>query len=111
MTPQHPGAVLREELRQCGLTQAAFAAELGRPTQAVNEIINGKKSITAMTALGIEAVLGIEAQFWLYLQADYDLEVARTRLGTASVDPSLRRRSKPQRLVGWAGHPHWLVDG
>jgi HTH-type transcriptional regulator/antitoxin HigA len=61
------------------MTQKELAARLGRPAQVVNEIIKGKKAITPDTAIGLEKVLGIEAQFWTNLQADYQLALARER--------------------------------
>jgi HTH-type transcriptional regulator/antitoxin HigA len=74
-----PGEVLREALESNGLTQAEFAAQIGRPAQMVSEVITGKKSITPETALDFELVLGISADFWVRVQADYDLSRARAR--------------------------------
>ncbi len=73
----HPGRLLREELAERGMTQKRLAELMQRPPQVVNQIIQEKKSITPETALGIEKVLGIDAQFWTNLQAVYDLVVAR----------------------------------
>ncbi|NUR80777.1 MAG: HigA family addiction module antidote protein [Dermatophilaceae bacterium] len=78
----HPGETLRETLHAHGLTQTAFAEKFGRPVQVINSIINGKKSITARTALDLEAALGISAEFWISLQANYNLSVARQRRAT-----------------------------
>ena len=77
--PIPPGDVLEEELEVRGMTQKELAARLGRPPQAVNEIIKGKKAITPDTAIGLEKVLGIEAQFWTGLEADYRMVLARNR--------------------------------
>lgn len=75
-----PGETLAEEIEARGMTQRELAAKIGRPPQAVNEIIRGKKTITAETALALEDALdGISAKFWLNLQADYDLTLARQR--------------------------------
>ena len=75
-----PGETLRDELQARGLTQKELAARIGRPPQAINEIVRGKKSITAETALALEGALdGISARFWLNLQADYELTLARIR--------------------------------
>lgn len=82
----HPGEILRDELRDRGITQVAFAEMLDRPAQVVSEVINGKKNITADTALDLERALGIEAEFWVRAQADYDLSVARQRRGVPSGD-------------------------
>lgn len=79
----HPGEILRGELRSRNMTQAGFAESTGRPAQVINEIINGKKSVTADTALDFERELGIEADFWVRAQADHDLYVARRRRGVS----------------------------
>jgi HTH-type transcriptional regulator/antitoxin HigA len=75
----HPGELLGEELEVRGMTQKALAETLGRPPQAINEIIRGKKAITADTAVGLEAALGTPAYLWLRLQARYELVLARER--------------------------------
>lgn len=75
----HPGEILREELKARGLTQSACAAMVGRSVQVVNRIITGKQSITPDTALDLERGLGVSADFWVRLQADHDLWVARQR--------------------------------
>ena len=77
--PIPPGDVLEEELEARGMTQKELAARLGRPPQAVNEIIKGKKAITPETAIGLEKVLGIDAQFWTGLESDYRMVLARNR--------------------------------
>ncbi len=75
-----PGETVQEELDARGLSQLQLALLIGRPPQVVNEICRGKKAITADTALALESVLdGISAEFWLRLQADYHLAVARLR--------------------------------
>jgi len=76
-----PGATLAEEIETRGMSQAELARRMGRPIQAVNEIIRGKKAITAETALGLEDVLGTPAHFWLRLEADHQLNVARLARG------------------------------
>lgn len=77
--PIHPGEFLGEELQARGMTQRELARQLGRPEQVVSEIVNGKKGITAETALGLESVLGASADFWLGLQMTYELGIARRR--------------------------------
>jgi len=75
-----PGETLSEELEARGMSQRQLALQIGRPPQVINEICRGKKAITADTALALEAALdGISAEFWLRLQADYELAVARLR--------------------------------
>jgi addiction module HigA family antidote len=87
--PIHPGMTLREELAERGITQTAFARQIGRPIQAVNEIIKGKKSITADTAIALEKALGISAELWLKMEASYQIAKARAALSKA---PGRRRR-------------------
>ncbi len=71
-----PGELLAEELEERGLTQKQLADTLGRPAQAINEIIHGRKAITAETALQLNAALGIDARLWLNLESDYRLILA-----------------------------------
>jgi len=87
--PIPPGLTLREELAERGITQTAFAKQIGRPVQAVNEIIKGKKSITADTAIAFERALGIKAELWLKLEASYQISKVR-----ASLRKAPRRRVK-----------------
>ena len=75
--PIHPGEMLKDELQARGMSQKKFAAIIGMPYTAFNEIINGKRSITTDTALKIEAATGIAADLWLGLQADYNMQTAR----------------------------------
>lgn len=70
----HPGEYLAEEIEARNFTQKELAGKMGRPVNAINEIINGKKSITAETALQLEdAMPEIPARFWLNLETDYQL--------------------------------------
>ncbi len=72
--PTHPGEMLLEEfLKPFGMTQVALAERIGVTTQRVNELIKGKRGVTADTALRLERVFGMEAQFWLNLQVACDL--------------------------------------
>ena len=69
-----PGEYLAEEIEARGISQKELAKRMGRPVNAMNEIINGKKAITAETALQLEAVMPeIPARFWLNLESDYQL--------------------------------------
>ncbi|MBM3166829.1 MAG: HigA family addiction module antidote protein [Chloroflexi bacterium] len=69
-----PGEYLAEEIRARGISQKELARRMGRPLNPINEIINGKKAITAETALQLEEVMPeIPARFWLNLEADYQL--------------------------------------
>ena len=78
----HPGEVLLEEfLKPMGLSQNRIAREVGVPPRRINEIVLGKRAITADTALRLARFFGTSESFWMGLQADYDLEEARRRLG------------------------------
>ena len=77
--PIPPGEVLEEEIEARGMTQKELAARLGKPAQAVNEIIKGKKAITPDTAIGLGKVLGISPHYWNTLEADYRMTLARNR--------------------------------
>ena len=72
-----PGEYLSEEIEERGISQKELARRMGRPLNAINEIINGKKAITAQTALQLEEVMPeIPARFWLNLETDYQLTKA-----------------------------------
>jgi addiction module HigA family antidote len=78
----HPGEVLLEEfLIPLGISQNALARAAGVPPRRVNEIVLGKRSVSADSAIRLAAALGTSERFWLGLQADYDLEQARRALG------------------------------
>ena len=78
----HPGEVLLEEfLVPMGLSQNRIAREIGVPPRRINEIVRGKRSVTADTALRLARYFGTTEAFWMGLQADFDLEEARSRLG------------------------------
>ena len=72
-----PGEHLAEELEARGMSQSELARQMGRPVQAVNEIIRGVKQITGATALQLEDVLGVSAEFWMGLEANYQLAKVR----------------------------------
>ncbi len=79
--PIHPGEILLEEfLKPLGISQNALARALRVPPDRVNAIVQGKRSITADTALRLARAFGTTPQFWLNLQAHYDLEIAQERL-------------------------------
>ena len=80
----HPGEVLLEEfLLPMGISQNALARAADVPPRRINEIVLGKRGVTADTAVRLAAALGTSERFWLGLQADYDLEEARRALGDA----------------------------
>ena len=79
--PVHPGEILMEEfLRPMGLSQNRLANDLGVPPRRINEIVLGKRRITADTALRLARYFDMSPQFWLGLQMDYDLDVEEDRL-------------------------------
>ena len=76
LPPIHPGEVLKEEfLEPMGISQYRLAKDISVPPRRINEIAHGKRSITADTALRLGRYFGMSPQFWLNLQARYDLEV------------------------------------
>jgi addiction module HigA family antidote len=78
----HPGEVLLEEfIVPMSLSQNAVARSISVPPRRINEIVLGKRAITADTALRLARYFGTSEQFWMGLQADYDLEEARKGLG------------------------------
>jgi antitoxin HigA-1 len=82
LAPIHPGEVLLDDfLRPMGLSQYRLAKDTSVPPRRINEIVLGKRSITADTALRLARYFGTTEQFWLNLQSRHDLEVERDRLG------------------------------
>lgn len=82
MSPIHPGEVLAEEyLTPLGVTQHKLAVDIGVPPRRINEIVHGKRRISADTALRLARYFGTSERFWLNLQGRYDIEVERDRLG------------------------------
>ena len=77
----HPGEVLLEDfIKGLDLSQYALAKAIGVPPRRINEIVHGKRGITADTALRLARFFDMEAQFWMNLQSRYDLEVATEAL-------------------------------
>lgn len=82
--PIHPGEILREDvLEELGLSARQVAEILDVPANRISQIVSGKRAITADTALRLSAWLGTTPEFWLGLQTDYDLEMAREEVGQA----------------------------
>ena len=83
LPPVHPGEVLLEELlKPLGLSQYRLAKSLSVPPRRINEIVHGTRAVTADTALRLARFFGTSERFWLNLQASYDLDVERDRLGS-----------------------------
>lgn len=82
LKPIHPGEILSEEfLKPMNLSQNRLALNLGVPARRINEIVLGKRSISADTALRLAKFFGNSAEFWLGIQAQYDLDVTTQALG------------------------------
>ena len=83
MKPIHPGEILMEEfLLPMEISQYRLAKDISVPARRINEIVHGKRSITADTALRLSRYFGMTEHFWMNLQARYDLEVEKDRLGS-----------------------------
>lgn len=79
--PVHPGEILTEEfMKPLGLSQNRLANDIGVPPRRINEIVQGKRRVTADTALRLARYFNMSPQFWLGLQMDYDLDVEEDRL-------------------------------
>lgn len=81
--PIHPGEILLEEfLKPMGLSQYRLAKDIHVPARRINEIVHGKRAITADTALRLSRYFGMTEQFWMNLQTRYALELEKERLGS-----------------------------
>ena len=95
MDPVHPGETLREDfLKPLGMTAHRLAVELLVPATRVNDIVRGKRAITADTALRLGRYFGTTPRFWMNLQANYELEVAEDALGR-----EIAGRIRPRRAA------------
>lgn len=80
--PVHPGEILFEEfLKPMEISQNRLALDMRVPPRRINEIVHGKRRITADTALRLGQYFGMSAEFWLGLQMDYDLDIEEDKLG------------------------------
>jgi addiction module HigA family antidote len=96
LNPIHPGEVLFEEfLKPMGLSQNQLAISIGVPARRINEIVLGKRRITADTALRLARYFDMSPQFWLGLQMDYDLDVTADQLADR-----LEREVRPHTVTG-----------
>jgi antitoxin HigA-1 len=86
--PIHPGEVLLEDfLKPMGISQYRLAKAIHVPPRRINEIVHGKRGISADTAIRLSRYFGTSAELWLGLQADYDLELAREEIGDMEIMP------------------------
>lgn len=82
LAPIHPGEVLSEDfLTEMGLSQNKLSVSIGVPPRRINEIVHGKRGISADTALRLSRYFGTSAEFWLNLQTRYELDLAIDRSG------------------------------
>lgn len=94
--PIHPGEILLEEfLEPMGISQYRLAKDIGVPPRRINEIVHGKRGVTADTALRLGLFFGTSAKFWMNLQTSYDLESEKDRLGSR-----LRKEVQPVKQAG-----------
>ena len=92
LDPIPPGEILREEfMRPLGITVSALARDIGVPANRISQIVNGKRALTADTALRLGKYFGLSPEIWLDLQSDYELRVAR-RTTWKHVEPRVRTR-------------------
>jgi len=84
----HPGEILKEEfLEPCGISAYRLAKDLHISAPRVNDIVRGKRSVTADTAIRLGIYFGLPAQFWMNLQTDYDLRLAKSASSIQNVSP------------------------
>ncbi len=96
LAPVHPGEILQKEfLEPMGLSQNRLALALGVPARRINEIVLGKRGITADTALRLARYFKMSPQFWLGLQMDYELDVAEDTL-----EGRLEKKVTPMTVTG-----------
>lgn len=79
----HPGIVLKEELEELGVSPTELARQIDVPPNRIGQIIAGKRSVSVDTALRLGHWFGVEAQFWVNLQTQFDLVSAEQRIGAA----------------------------
>jgi len=96
LSPIHPGEVLLEEfIKPMNLSQNRIAIDIGVDARRINEIVLGKRAVTADTALRLSRFFGNTPQFWMGLQTQYDLDVAEDQLGKR-----LDREVRPYAMAG-----------
>jgi antitoxin HigA-1 len=95
-TPIHPGEILADELEEIGLTAKKLADVLEVPPNRLYQILAGKRSMTADTALRLAQYFGMSADFWMNLQTAYELDLAREESGKAIQRIPRRVEAKPR---------------
>ena len=79
----HPGVILKDELAELGVSQATFAREIDVPSRRIGQIVAGKRPVTGDTALRFGHWFGVDPQFWLNLQTQFDLAAADQEVGAS----------------------------
>ena len=100
LDPITPGEILREDFMEpLGISMNQLSRDIVVPPNRISEIVNGKRSITADTALRLERYFGVEAQFWLNLQSEYDLRVMKRKIGRDIEDRILPVKKTPAHSI------------
>lgn len=101
LDPITPGEILREDFMEpMNISMNQLSRDLAVPPNRISEIINCKRSISADTALRLERYFGVEAQFWLNLQSEYDLRIMKRKIG-----PDIERRIIPAKNLAVSASP------
>jgi addiction module HigA family antidote len=97
-TPIHPGEILADELEELGVSPTELSRQIRVPANRISQIINGKRSITGDTALRLAHWFGTNPQFWMNLQALYDVRMAEEEAGTEiKTLPTKPEKSRPDQ--------------
>ena len=95
LDPITPGEILRADFMEpMGISTNKLSRDIAVPPNRISEIVNGKRGISADTALRLERYFGVQAQFWLNLQSEYDLRVMKRKIG-----PDIEQRILPVKKV------------
>jgi addiction module HigA family antidote len=93
--PIHPGEILADEIKELGISASELARILHVPTNRITEIINGRRGITAETALRLGQYFGTGAEFWINLQKNYELKLAEQKIGKIVAETIIPRTLVP----------------
>jgi len=105
--PTHPGEILLEEfMKPLGISQYRLAKDLGVPAMRINKIVHGKRGLSADTALRLSRYFGTSAEFWMNIQAHYDVEMAKITLGDTLAEVKVFAESAGK--VRWKEEP-WTL--
>lgn len=100
LDPIPPGKILREDFMEpMNISMNQLSRDIAVPPNRISEIVNGKRSISADTALRLERYFGVEAQFWLNLQSEYDLRIMKRKIGPDIEQRILPVKKTPTRSI------------